>query len=359
MNDFSPYCTVEQASELMACCLAKNVPFYICRYPHGELCRVGVQLQGLPVRGAHDGFRVVPFDAHGDSMPFTIIPDVNVPDVAQLASHPALDIKPLQLQGEDATMEEYLRRANSLIERMKKGEMSKVVLSRTITRSCDTVQLLPRYYARLCAMYPHAYVFVVSYPGVCGWVGATPEVLLRSTQQGYATMALAGTRKAGCVTPWGDKEIDEQQYVARYIARILDREKDIKVEDRTETLQAGPVEHRCTHFDITTSPDAALRDRLVGALHPTPAVAGTPTPDAMRAIGETEGRSRRYYGGYVGESLSDGRCALYVNLRSMEFTADAVRLYVGGGLTAHSVAQDEWNETCAKAQTMLSAFQDI
>ncbi|MBO7291118.1 MAG: chorismate-binding protein [Bacteroidaceae bacterium] len=358
MNDFSPYCTVEQASELIACCLAKNVPFYICRYPGGELCRVGVQLQGHPKQGAHDGFRVVPFDTDGDSMPFTIIPDAVVPDKAQLDAHPRLDVEPSQLQGEDVTQEEYLRQANSLIERMRQGEMSKVVLSRTITRSCDTAKMLPRYYARLCVMYPHAYVFVVSYPGVCGWVGATPEVLLRSTQQGYATMALAGTRKAGGVTAWGDKEIDEQQYVARYIARILEKEKDIRVEDRTETLRAGQVEHLCTHFDITTHPDAALRDRLVGAFHPTPAVAGTPTADAMQAIGLTEGRSRRYYGGYVGESLSDGRCALYVNLRSMEFTADAVRLYVGGGLTAHSVAQDEWNETCAKAQTMLSAFQD-
>lgn len=320
---------------------------------------MGIQLHEAPLHGVGDGFRVVPFDVRGDTHSFTIIPDTTALDKAAIDATPTRDVEFMSLLGTDVSKEQYLEQAHSLIERMQAGEMSKVVLSRTITHHCDTTQLLPSYYARLCVLYPHAYVFMVSYPGVCGWVGASPEVLLRSTQEGYATMALAGTRKAYTVEPWGEKEIDEQQYVARYIARILEQEKNIGVKDRTETLRAAQIEHLCTHFDITSRSDAALRDRLVTALHPTPAVAGTPTADAMVAIGATEGRSRRYYGGYVGESLADGRCAFYVNLRSMEFAADAVRLYVGGGLTAHSVAADEWNETCAKAQTMLMAFQDI
>ena len=238
---------------------------------------------------------------------------------------------------------------------MQQGEVSKVVLSRTITRQCDTHSILPEYFVRLCEKYPSATVFIVVYPGVCGWIGATPETLLVSNKTGYTTMALAGTRPVGTQLPWGEKEIEEQQYVSRYIADIL-QAQGLTSKNHTDTRQAAQVEHLCTYFDILSHHDAILRDKLLSALHPTPAVAGTPTRAAIDIIGATETHSRRYYGGYIGEANSDGTCRLYVNLRSMEFDNNAVRLYVGGGLTARSVAKDEWKETCAKAETLLSAF---
>ena len=357
MNDFAPYCSVDVASELVACCLAKNVPFYVCRYPGEEQCRFGAQLDGAPVAGLVDGFRVVPFDIEGDAPAFTIVPDTFATDIATLRNAAVREVGTQDITLVDTTYEAYVSAVESLVERMQRGDMSKVVLSRTITHSCDTIAFLPQYYARLCRLYPTAYVFMVSYPGVCCWVGATPEVLLLSQPTGYATMALAGTRAVNMATPWGNKERDEQQYVAQYISQILQSCQLTNVAVRTYTKQAAQVEHLCTHFDIVSPHSSDLRDDLVQRLHPTPAVAGTPTPQAMQAIAATEPHARKYYGGYLGEALSDGRCGFFVNLRSMEFTPHAVRLYVGGGLTAHSVAHDEWNETCAKSQTLLSAFQ--
>lgn len=357
MNDFSPYCSVDVASELIACCLAKNVPFYVCRYPNEEQCRFGAQLEGEPVAGLSDGFRVVPFDVDGEVPAFTIIPDTFATDMAILHDTPAREVSEPDWLSTDISFDDYMQVAQSLVDRMQGGELSKVVLSRTITRSCETMTFLPQYFARLCRLYPTAYVFIVSYPGVCRWVGATPEVLLSSQSTGYATMALAGTRAANTTEPWGEKEIDEQQYVEQYISQILQSCSIIDVAKHTYTKQAAQVEHLCTRFDIIATHSVVLRNNLVQRLHPTPAVAGTPTPQAMQAIASVEPHSRRYYGGYLGESLSDGRCGFFVNLRSMEFAPHAVRLYVGGGLTAHSVAQDEWNETCAKSQTLLSAFQ--
>lgn len=357
MKEYSPYCSVDEASELVACCLAKNVPFYVCRYPGEVSCRFGAQTQGVPSMSIDNGFRAVPFDITGDAKPFTIHPDLFPQDIDRLRAMLPRCAEWQELSGVDMVYSTYLDTAQSLIDRMQHGDMAKVVLSRTITRGCDTLNFLPSYFARLCRLYPSAYVFMVSYPGVCGWVGATPEVLLQSHNGGYATMALAGTRAVGVDAPWGEKEVREQQYVTQYISDILRSHNLNDVVVNTHTRQAAQVEHLCTHFDITTPHDTAVRDRLVASLHPTPAVAGTPTQVAMLAIGESEPHSRRYYGGYVGEAFDDGRCGLYVNLRSMEFTPDAVRLYVGGGLTAQSVATDEWNETCAKSQTLLKAFQ--
>ena len=357
MNEYAPYCSVDEASELIACCLAKNIPFYACRYPGEEDCRFGAQTVDVPRRAIDNGFCVVPFDMAGDTEAYTITPDTFARDIDTLQALPRREAVARQFSDSDIDCPAYLAEAQSLIECLREGELQKVVLSRTITHSCDTNNFLPQYFARLCRMYASAYIFIVNIPGVCGWVGATPEMLLQSHSAGYETMALAGTRPAGTTIPWGAKEQDEQQYVERYIADILHRAglKDTTIDRYTR--RAAQVEHLCTQFNIRSQHDVALRNALVAALHPTPAVAGTPTDMAIEAIRSTETHSRRYYGGYVGESLSDGRCALYVNLRSMEFTPSAVRLYVGGGLTAQSVAIDEWNETCAKSQTLLSAFQ--
>ena len=357
MNDFSPYCSVNEASELIACCLAKNVPFYVCRYPEEEQCRFGAQVCTYPVHRLDNGFRVMPFDMRSSDMPFSIYPDTFPADKERLQALPVRNVEERALVGEDIDYDSYIGCVNWLVDMMETGkDFSKLVYSRTITRPCDTKTFLPQYYARLCNLYRSAYVFIVHYPGVCGWIGATPEVLLVSQPQGYATMALAGTRKAGSTEEWGSKEIEEQQYVTQYIAEKLQQCGLNDVTMHTCTKQAAQVEHLCTHFDIKVQHEAFLRDRLLSSLHPTPAVAGVPMPYVMSVIDSVETLSRRYYGGYLGEAWSDGSCKLYVNLRSMEFTSDAVRLYVGGGLTAQSVAQDEWNETCAKSQTLLSAF---
>lgn len=357
MREYAPYCSVDEASELIACCLAKNIPFYACRYPEEVDCRFGAQSTEAPTKTIGNGFRIVPFDMTGDTNAYTIVPDIFPQDIDILRAMPQREVEARNFNDADIDCPTYLVKAQSLIERMQGGELQKIVLSRTITRPCDTMTFLPQYFARLCRMYSSAYIFVVRIPGVCGWVGATPEVLLQSHSAGYETMALAGTRPIGTDTVWGTKECEEQRYVEQYISDILHQKGFDGISVNRYTRQAAQVEHLCTHFDIRSPHDVALRDALATALHPTPAVAGTPTELAINTIRATETHSRRYYGGYVGESLCDGRCALYVNLRSMEFTSTSVRLYVGGGLTDRSVAIDEWNETCAKAQTLLSAFQ--
>lgn len=356
MNERASYCSVEEASASIACCLSRNITFYACRYPHEQECRFGAQVATLPLHEIADGFRVVPFDMASDVPAFTIQPDRFAADIDTLRAMPHSNLPLVEMENTDIDIDRYTREVDRLVARMQQGELSKVVFSRTITQACEAHSLMPHFFERLCNSYPSAYVFMVYYPSVCAWVGATPEVLLLSQSNGYATMALAGTRRADTAGLWGKKEQEEQQYVSHYVADILHQQGFDNVTRNTYTHKAGQVEHLCTHFDITTPLDSVVRDHLVAHLHPTPAVAGTPTHRAIEAIGMSEHHARRYYAGYVGECCADGRCGFYVNLRSMEFSSSAVRLYVGGGLTAQSVALDEWNETCAKSQTLLSVL---
>lgn len=355
MDAGAAYCNREELGRLIACCLTRNIPFYVCRYPGEDEASFGAQYHSSPVRGAASGFRVVPFIESDESPAFTIVPDYCAADREALEALPPLPAVPGRLSDVDIGYDSYIEKAQRMICCMKNHETDKLVLSRTITVAYDATRM-PRLFDALCTAYRDACVFMVSYPGVCQWVGATPELLLRSAADGYATMALAGTRPAGSPAEWPLKEREEQQYVSDYIRQVLCDCKLHAVSTHTYTRQAAQVEHLCTDFDISAPHDAAARDVLLAGLHPTPAVAGLPADVAKRLIPVIEGRSRRYYGGYIGEADDEGRCRCYVNLRSLEFDARSVRLYVGGGLTARSVPADEWNETCIKSQTILSVL---
>jgi isochorismate synthase len=43
----------------------------------------------------------------------------------------------------------------------------------------------------------------------------------------------------------------------------------------------------------------------------------------------------------------------------MQVLADKLVLYVGAGITSESVAEDEWDETEIKADTLLSVIYNI
>ena len=46
----------------------------------------------------------------------------------------------------------------------------------------------------------------------------------------------------------------------------------------------------------------------------------------------------------------------FVNLRSALLNEKGSYLYVGGGITADSIPEKEWEETCIKSETLFSVF---
>ncbi len=95
---------------------------------------------------------------------------------------------------------------------------------------------------------------------------------------------------------------------------------------------------------------------FISALHPTPAVCGLPKERALELIYKTEMHNREYYAGYCGPINYQGKTDLFVNLRCMKILPDKLALYIGGGLTAKSDPEKEWEETVLKANTLLSVI---
>lgn len=94
---------------------------------------------------------------------------------------------------------------------------------------------------------------------------------------------------------------------------------------------------------------------LASALHPTPAVCGTPTEVARAVIAELEPFDRGPYTGMVGWQDADGDGEWVVTIRCAEAEGRSLRLFAGAGVVAASSPEAETAETGAKFRTFLSA----
>lgn len=294
----------------------------------------------------------------------------NLP-VKSLGSRP----NPFTTLNNPDAQEQYVRNVGEAVEAMQRGELRKVVLSRTKRIEFDDAPDAVALFDKLCEAYPTAFISAVSLPerGQI-WMSATPERLVSQDANGiFRTISLAGTQSAfkpdgtpkrPAEAMWSQKEIEEQALVSRYIIECF---KKIRLreylEEGPKTAIAGNLMHLCTQFTVDTQ---AVRYPQLGTvmlrlLHPTSAVCGTPRDRAFGFIRRHETHNREFYAGFLGPiniSSRDQEAAsnLFVHIRCMKLEGRLATLYAGAGLTEDSVPEQEWQETEMKCQTLLSVI---
>lgn len=238
------------------------------------------------------------------------------------------------------------------IDFIKNKKAEKIVLSRKETLEFTNLEVLATFKKMLKA-YKNAFVYLWFHPEIGLWMGATPEKLLTSFEGNFKTMALAGTQKYnGTVNVvWQNKEKQEQQYVTDFMLENLKESVESLDVTAPFTVQAGNLLHIRTDISGKLKSADSL-ENLINILHPTPAVCGLPKAVAATFIMENEGYDRAYYSGYLGELNINDSTNLFVNLRCMKLENRLVSIYVGGGITANSIPENEWEETVSKAEVM-------
>ena len=116
------------------------------------------------------------------------------------------------------------------------------------------------------------------------------------------------------------------------------------------------VHHLGTLVEGRLSQPSASILELVAALHPTPAVGGSPRKDALALIAELERADRGRYAGPVGWVDADGNGEFAVGIRSAELAGRRARFFAGVGVVADSDPDAELDETRAKLSAMLGAL---
>ena len=244
---------------------------------------------------------------------------------------------------------------------IQESKAEKIVLSRKRVLELRNFSLQDTI-MRLFSLYPSAFCYLWFHPETGLWCGATPEVLLAVRNHHFTTMALAGTMVAatGKVLQWTQKERDEQQFVTDAIVEALQPHTTQLETSNTYNHHAGKLTHLRTDISGELKSGGTSLREVVQALHPTPAVCGLPTAEALAFIDAVENYDRSFYTGYLGiVNPHENEAQLFVNLRCMQLTAVNASLYVGGGITAESDPKAEWEETRNKLQTMLQVLHPL
>ena len=366
--------TLEKLEEILKYALSHHLPFFAYRLPNSDLIHIGVQkdldlmsFQSFEdLKGMH-GFVFAPFDSTDKHHSWFIREDLNfnsdkINNLDELSLYKN-EIKTTKDNGcLEASESDYFIQITDFLKALKGKELEKAILSRIQVEKNTEELNTPSLFIQLCENYPKAFVSFVSLPGICSWMGASPELLLKSEKNITETVALAGTLPVLTSNleeiKWGKKEVEEQAFVSDYIEAVF-KENSIEGFERKGafTVQAGQVAHLKTEFKIENKLSFSDKAKIISALHPTPAVCGLPKQKALDLIHSVETHDREYYAGYWGPLKEDGDFELYVNLRTMKIAENQLSLFVGGGITADSIPQKEWEETQHKAQTLLSVIR--
>lgn len=263
-----------------------------------------------------------------------------------------------------ATWAEMIGRAHG---RFAAGDLQKVVLARV----CEVRQTsgvdLDGALAYLQSHYPECFTFLFEPQPGHAFFGATPELLAATRGRTLETMALAGSIQRGR-TPAEDAALaDELLHSAKdrhehaLVVGSLRRRLEPLVDDLT--LPDAPGVYTLRNIQHLHTPvQARLRASSTGilpvveALHPTPALGGTPREDALAFIREAESVPRGWYAGPVGwiDPNLDG--AFGVAIRSAVAQKKRAWLYAGAGIVAASDPQKEWTETEWKFRPIQAAL---
>lgn len=253
---------------------------------------------------------------------------------------------------EGTARQDHVDRIGLALEAIHSSTLEKVVLSSRLSVQIDGLEL-DTIVRQQALAHPDSFSWLLHHEAVGTWFGSSPEPLVEGRRPRFRTACLAGTRVAqgnGNATPWTDKEQHEQQLVTDAVMAAL---KSIQCEDiqlgERQTVQYGPLEHLRTFVDFSAT--GRLED-VMSALHPTPAVGGTPRDMALDFISRHEGHDRAYYTGWVGLE-EDDQVQYFVNLRCARLENDIITAFAGGGITAGSDPEAEWRETRSKLRSLL------
>lgn len=340
--------------------IKKGIPFVVYRTPGESIIHFQAQVEG-EVRLLHDieelngqkGFVIAPFHVSGQMPIVLMTPDTGTTWPENYRPVINRSVSPTRYA---PCVETYSHCFDTFISALRQKRFEKLVLSRSWKLDVPLTFSPVKAFYEACRKYRYSYVYLCHTPQTGMWLGSTPEILLSGEEDGWNTVALAGTQSlqdGKLPQVWDDKNREEQGYVSSYIRSRLHSFGIQPTESEPYPAFAGALSHLKTDFHFSLPDNKNLGD-LLKLLHPTPAVCGLPKEEAYQFIRENEKYDRRYYSGFIGTLNPQGKTDLYVNLRCMNIQADALTLYAGGGLLASSELEDEWQETEKKMQTMLN-----
>jgi len=259
---------------------------------------------------------------------------------------------------------EIVNKAKKLIH---DGDIFQVVLSRKFAFdvSGDNLTL----YKTLRKLNPSPYMYHLKQDSKT-IIGASPEMLVRITNDKVETFPIAGTRK---ITDDEEKNnqlskelINDEKELAEHTMLVDLGRNDIgKVckygtvhpESLMQIKRFSHVQHIVSHVVGNLSPENDMFDAFQ-AVFPAGTVSGAPKVRAMQIIDDLETEIRGPYAGAVGYFSYNGCCDFAIAIRSIFIENNKGFVQSGAGIVSDSIAENEFKETEHKAGAMLQALKE-
>ncbi|OLS19435.1 MAG: Salicylate biosynthesis isochorismate synthase [Candidatus Heimdallarchaeota archaeon LC_2] len=212
--------------------------------------------------------------------------------------------------------------------------------------------------------YSEAYIFALEIEESNIFISATPELLVHKSNGKLISDAIAGSRPRGIGYDedlklendllLSKKDRKEHKFVVEQIIKKLTDAGLQKIKtNEPYVVKLKNIQH--LKAEINADCDKSLPE-LIQILHPTAAVGGVPSEQALHNIIILENMDRGWYASPVGWITCEDSGKFVVAIRSALVKDLKVVLYAGAGIVSDSDADAEWKEIGVKFEPMMKAL---
>tara|TARA_B110001454_G_scaffold4318_1_gene3984 strand:+ start:2040 stop:3530 length:1491 start_codon:yes stop_codon:yes gene_type:complete len=265
------------------------------------------------------------------------------------------------------TKAEYKSAVENCIKNIYSGEIIQVVFSQRLTKKTEASAI--DIYRCLRTINPSPYMFLLNFKDF-QILGASPELLVKSTDKQITVHPIAGTRPRGTNIE-NDEKIatellnDEKELAEHLMLLDLGRNDvgrvsnpgSVAVTQKMEIEKYSHIMHIVSNVTGTLSDEFNEFDALRAAF-PAGTVSGAPKVRAMQLISKLEPERRGPYSGGVGYFSYDGNMDTCIAIRTLVMKDKTVYIQAGGGIVADSIVDNEYEETLNKMMALIRSVED-
>jgi len=276
----------------------------------------------------------------------------------------------------DFPKDDYLDAVRRAKDYISAGDLMQVQIGQVIAKPFRDSPL--SLYRALRSLNPSPYMYYWNFDDF-HVVGASPEILVRqervmhegAPQTQVTVRPLAGTRKRGA-SPEEDRALEAELLAdpkerAEHVMLIDLARNDVgrvacagtvQVTDTMTVERYSHVMHLVSNVTGILKPGLDNMD-VLRATFPAGTLTGAPKVRAMEIIDELEPVRRGIYGGATGYLSYGGEMDLAIAIRTGLIKDGTLFVQAAAGVVADSDPQAEWEETEAKARSVLRAAEQV
>ena len=201
-------------------------------------------------------------------------------------------------------------------------------------------------------------------------LGASPELLVKSSNKQISVHPIAGTRPRGSDSiedeSIAEELINDEKELAEHLMLLdlgrndvgrVSKPGSVSVNQKMEIEKYSHIMH------IVSNVTGELKDDLdefdvLRAAFPAGTVSGAPKVRAMQLISDLEPEKRGPYSGGVGYFSYNGNMDTCIAIRTLVLKDSTVYIQAGGGIVADSQVENEYEETLNKMMALIKSVNE-